>query len=65
MEGLTTSEVANMLGLTWAGASKLMKSLQVSGEPMITCLDSRWVVTASSLQEACHSLALARSKHSP
>lgn len=49
MDGLTTGQVADLLGLTWAGAAMLMGKLQATdGVPMVR-VGGQWIVQPDQL----------------
>lgn len=52
LEGLTTSQVAYMLGLTQDGARKLMSKLEAGHRVPIANVDGRWQVLPYRLRQA-------------
>jgi hypothetical protein len=49
MDGLTTGQVADMLGLTWGGAAVLMGKLQATDGVPIVRVGGQWIVLRDQL----------------
>jgi predicted ArsR family transcriptional regulator len=52
MPGLTTSQVAQMLGISQDGARKMMSKLEAGHDVPIVSVDGRWQLVPYRLREA-------------
>jgi hypothetical protein len=52
LQGLTTSQVAQMLGISQDGARKLMSKLEAGHDVPIVSVDGRWQLVPYRLREA-------------
>jgi len=51
MDGLTTEQLADLCGLTWDGAAKLMAKLQATEGVPIVRVGGQWLVLRGQLIE--------------
>lgn len=60
LEGMTTSQVATMLGISYHAARALMINLEAAGTPPITMQEGRWVMVDYHLRVACRPVRMRR-----